>query len=90
MFRNGEQAELTQRVERRIVIRVSVEIRGIAACFKADVCAESVVQAVDLADACFPGCEARLLFPIDPDAFFAGDLGTDARVVSPEILEATG
>ena len=72
------------------MIKVSVEVFGVAARFRADVWAESVVQAVEFANACYPGCEARLLFPIDPDAFFTQGEAADKRMVSADAPEATG
>jgi hypothetical protein len=53
------------------VIRVSVEVNNKASRFRAAVWAESIEQAVNLARARYPGCEAKILFPIDPEAFFA-------------------
>ena len=72
------------------MIRVSVEVRGVAASFTADVWADSVAQAVALANACNPGCETKLLFPIDPDTFFAKAPVAGARIIRSEVLEATG
>ena len=72
------------------MIRVSVEVSQVAGSFTADVWAESVAQAVDLANAWNPGCEARVLFPIDPDTFFAKSPAGGARMVRSEVLKATG
>jgi hypothetical protein len=55
------------------VIKVSVEVNGRVASFTAAVWAESIEQAISLARACYPGCEASVLFPIDAEAYFAKD-----------------
>jgi hypothetical protein len=68
-----------------------MEVLGVAARFRADVWAESVVQAVEFANACYPGCEVRLLFPIDPEAFFTqGQVAAGKRMVSADAPETTG
>ena len=72
------------------MIKVSVEVCGVSANFTADVWAESVAQAVDMANACYPGSEAKLLFPIDPDTFFAKAPAAGTRMIRSEVLEATG
>ena len=55
------------------MIRVWIEIRGIAAGFRLEVRAQSIEQAVRLAGVRYPGREVRVLFPIDPQNFFCGD-----------------
>ncbi len=56
------------------MIQISVEVDGGAsACFRAAVRAESIEQAVGIAGARHPGSEVRVLFPIDPEAFFCED-----------------
>jgi hypothetical protein len=52
------------------VIRVSVEVRSGAARFRAVVCAESIERALGLVGVRYPECEAKVLFPIEPEAFF--------------------
>ena len=68
------------------MIKVSVEVSGTTASFVADVWAESVVGAINLANACYTGCEARLLFPIDPDAFFTREQTAGTTIVSTGTL----
>jgi len=80
----------TRTDERRNLIKVSVEVSGVAGSFRADVWAESVVQAIDLVNARHPGCEAKVLFPIDPDTFLAKGSTRGKRIVRSEILQATG
>ena len=53
------------------MIRVSLEVRGARTRFTVGVQAESITQAVRSVIARHPGCEIRVLFPIDPEAFFA-------------------
>jgi hypothetical protein len=72
-----------------MVIKVSVEVSCATASFIADVWAESVIGAVNLANACYTGCEARLLFPIDPDAFFSQERAAGTMVVSYRTPEDT-
>lgn len=53
------------------MIRVSLEVREEGNRLRAEVQAESIEQAVRLTVARYPGCEARVLFPIDLKTFFA-------------------
>jgi len=74
----------------RVVIRVSVEVSGRGTCFRAAVWAESVERAVDVARMHCPGGEVRVLFPINPDAFFVAKVGPAAGTMLPEVQEAAG
>jgi mannose-1-phosphate guanylyltransferase len=59
------------------VIRVQVEVSGPAGDHSnLEVQAESIERAVHQALARYPGCEARVVFPIDPEAFFVGAAAT--------------
>jgi mannose-1-phosphate guanylyltransferase len=63
------------------VIRVQVELSGGSGDrFKVEVQAQSIEQAVRRVLASYPGCEARVLFPIDPEAFFNGGEDTAATI----------
>ncbi len=53
------------------VIRVSVAVSSGAVRFKVEVQAESIERAVRLACVRYPGCEVRVLFPINPEVYFA-------------------
>ena len=53
------------------MIRVDVEVGTEGGIFKAAVWAESIARAVALARVRYPGSDIRVLFPIDPKAFFA-------------------
>jgi hypothetical protein len=52
------------------MIRVTVEIREGALTYKARVTAPSIERALKIAGEGKPGRKVRLLFPIDPGAFF--------------------
>lgn len=69
------------------MIKVSVEVRSGAAHFRAAVWAESMERAISLVGARYPGCEAKVLFPIDPEAFFAKGLVSASGMVQPEGLK---
>jgi hypothetical protein len=64
------------------MIRVSVEVRSGANCFRTAVWAESIERAVRLAGRDYPGSETRVLFPIEPEVFFANT--PVAEMVRPE------
>ncbi|MCA1719056.1 MAG: hypothetical protein LC781_20260 [Actinobacteria bacterium] len=51
------------------MIRVWVEVSGEADRFRVEVRADSIERAVRLAGSRYPGREARVFFPIDPEAF---------------------
>ena len=61
------------------MVKVSVAV-GIA-CFET-VVAESIRRALEIAEDRYPGAGARVVFPLDPDAFFAVD---PARTASIEL-----
>ena len=52
------------------MIRVSMEVREGAALSRTAVQAESIREAVSIAKRCYPGCDVRVTFPIDPEDFF--------------------
>ncbi len=52
------------------MIRVLVEIGSSISCFSVSVLAESIEQAVSIAEVRYPGEEARVVYPIEPEAFF--------------------
>lgn len=54
------------------MIKVSVEVREGAALHKVAVYADSIRQAVGITKGRFPGCGARVEFPIDGEEFFGG------------------
>jgi hypothetical protein len=52
------------------MIRVTVEIREGALTYRVRVTAPSIERALEIAGEGNPGRRVRVLFPIDPDAFF--------------------
>ena len=73
------------------MIRVSVEVQSGVACFRAAVWAESIERALSLVKIRYPGGEAQVIFPIEPEAFFVGGPGPASEVVHVETPEeATG
>lgn len=56
------------------MVRATVEVSSGAACFRALVRAESILRALRIAQRLYPGAEARVVFPIEPETFFAGAL----------------
>jgi hypothetical protein len=69
-----------------------MEVRSGAASFRAVVWAENIVRALSLVRGRYPGCEARVLFPIEPEAFFVA-LGSSPwveEVVTEVPKEAAG
>jgi len=70
------------------VIRVSVEVQSGVARFRAVVWGESIDQALGLVRGRYPGCEARVLFPIEPEAFFvAPEFGPGVEEFVPKAPE---
>jgi hypothetical protein len=70
------------------MIKVSVEVCSGAVSFRAGVWAQSIEQAVNLVGARYPGCEAKVLFPIEPEDFFANKGPLPASgIVLPEAPE---
>lgn len=69
------------------MVKVSVEVCSGAARFRAVVWAQSIERAVSLVNDHYPSGEAKVLFPIDPEAFFAeGSLPAPGTVL-PEMPE---
>jgi hypothetical protein len=63
------------------MIRVWVEVNyGSRDRFRAEVQAETIERAVHLVSASYPGCQCQVLFPINPETFFAGDEGALAAI----------
>lgn len=57
------------------MIEVSVEVIGGAARFRVTVRAESIERALEIVGERHPGRNVQLMFPLDPETFFAGDSG---------------
>jgi hypothetical protein len=70
------------------MIKISVEVCSGTARFRAAVWAQSIERAVSLVSARYPGCQAKVLFPIEPEAFFATEgLVPASGMVLPEAPE---
>jgi hypothetical protein len=55
------------------MIKVSVEVREGAAFSRLAVQADTISRAVSITKGRHPGRDVRVVFPIDPEGFFAGD-----------------
>ena len=53
------------------MVRVSVEVSSGDVCFSVDVLADSIEGAIRLAGSHYPGRKVQVLFPIEPETFFA-------------------
>jgi hypothetical protein len=69
------------------MIRVAVEVHSGAARFRAAVWAESIERALSLVKDHYPGGEAKVVFPIEPEAFFVDGGVAACEVVHLEALE---
>lgn len=56
------------------MIRVSVEVGGRVPHFRLTLRAQSIERAVSMVRARYPDCEVKVMFPIDPDTFFAEEV----------------
>ena len=66
------------------MIKVTVQVASGTARFKVAVQSESIRRAVQIVEGQNPGCEARVTFPIDPEAFFVGGTKTAIESVQHE------
>lgn len=55
------------------MVNVCIEVGDGTANFTVAVRARSIERAVRIVAERYPGCPVRVEFPIDPEAFFAGD-----------------
>jgi hypothetical protein len=86
--RKKASRERTQSGQKGVdMIRVSVEICSGAARFRAAVWAESIERALSLVKAHYPGGEARVVFPIESEAFFVDGAVPSSGVVHLETPE---
>jgi hypothetical protein len=63
----GEEKRRKRNTE---MIRVTVEIRGGALTYRVQVIAPSIERALEIVGAGKPSRRVRLVFPIDPEAYF--------------------
>ena len=69
------------------MIRVSVEVCSGAARIRAAVWANSIERALSLVRAHYPGGEVKVIFPIEPEAFFVDGVMPASEAVRLEALE---
>lgn len=61
------------------MIRVSGEVRSGSARFRVSVPADNVRRALGLVGGRYPHGEVRLVFPVEPEGFFVGELSVPTR-----------
>jgi hypothetical protein len=69
------------------VIRVSVEVCSVMTRFRATVRAQSIERALSAVKARYPGGETRVIFPIEPEAYFVEGVMPVNEVVRLEAPE---
>ena len=67
------------------MVRVTIEVGNTADRFAVVVQAESIRQAMNLARKRYPGGTLKVMFPIDPDAFFVRDLAAEPGLLESEL-----
>jgi hypothetical protein len=70
-------------IEQRM-IKVSVEVRNGSARFRVSVQAENIRRALGLVGRRYPHGEVRLVFPLEPEGFFAREQVALAGKAGPE------
>jgi hypothetical protein len=55
------------------VVKISVVVIRGAARYRVAVQAQSIGRALEIVEGQNPGCQAKVAFPIDPEAFFVRD-----------------
>jgi len=69
---------MTRSYERGVgMVRISVEVTSGAARFRVAVQAESIQRALEIVRRQNPGRDVGVVFPIEPEMFFAGDRGAE-------------
>jgi hypothetical protein len=66
------------------MVRISVEVKSGATRFRVAVQAESIRRALELVQGQNPGRDVGVVFPIDPETFFAGDRTAAIRTLGQE------
>lgn len=69
------------------MVRVLVEVDSGAARFCLAVRAESIGQALGIAEALYPDADARVVFPIESEGFFVEDPAATLGQVGPEMAQ---
>jgi hypothetical protein len=66
------------------VIQIVIRVRSGAASFRVTVRAQSIERAFGLVRGSYPGANASLVLPVEPESFFAGDDLEGAEMVTPQ------
>jgi hypothetical protein len=66
------------------VIRISVEVARGTGRYRVAVQAASIGRALEIVQRQNPDCQAKVVFPIDPEAFFVRDAAASARPIDRE------
>ncbi len=69
------------------MVRISVEVRTESTHFRVAVWAGGIEQALSLTKACYPGGAAKVIFPVEPEAFFVKGIPPVSGVVQSEMPE---
>ena len=69
------------------MVKVSVEVHNGAAHFSVSVKAQSIERAMSVIKGSYPGCTARIKFPIDPEGFFVKESTPQAGIVGVDQAE---
>ena len=67
------KARVAERKQRDTLIQVVIEVRSGAASFRVSVRAHNIRRAISLVPSSYPGAEASLVLPVEPESFFLGD-----------------
>ena len=70
------------------MVRISVEVSNGASRFRVSVQAESIRRALEIVQGQNPGRDVGVVFPIDPEMFFAGDRTAVIRTLGQEVPAA--
>ena len=70
------------------MVRISVEVRSGAACFRVGVQARSIREALALVGSRYPRREVSLVLPIEPEGFFVHEPSAPAGVAGQANAEA--
>ena len=66
------------------MVKVSIEVRNGAACFRVAIWAENIQRALSLVGRRYSGDDLRVKFPIDLEGSFVNDPATPAGIASAE------
>jgi hypothetical protein len=66
------------------MVRISVEVRSDATCFRVGVRARSIREALALVGGRYPRREVGVVFAIEPEGFFVREISAPAEIAGPE------